>query len=438
MTDQRGFKLNTVALHGGQTIDAETGSRAVPIYQTTSYQFKSVDHASRLVSLKELGHVYSRVSNPTNAVLEERIAELEGGVGAYAVSSGQSAVAATILSLANSGDEIVATSDLYGGVFHSLSNTYPKHFGVTVRFVDGTNVDALKEAINEKTKAIYTETIGNPSLQIADIEKLSDIAHAHGIPLIADSTFSTPFLERPIDFGADIVVHSATKFIGGHGTSIGGLIIDAGSFPWDNGNFPDFTESNPNLGHRSFIDVAGDAAFIVKARFEIGHDLGFALSPFNSWLFLQGLESLSSRMTLHVANAKKIASFLARHDQVEWVNYPSLEGDPQYDKAQKYLPEGAGSIFTFGIKGGLAAAKAFIDALQLISHVANVGDAKTLVVHPATVTHSRLSPEEQIKAGVTPEQIRLSIGLEDVDDIIDDLNQAFEVSAQASAKEVGN
>lgn len=432
MTKENFYQFDTIAQHGGQTADPATGARAVPIYQTTSYLFKDSAHAANLFKLQEAGYIYSRNANPTNTVLEERIAELEGGVGAFAVSSGQAAISTVIFTLTRSGDDIVSTSALYGGTYHLFSDTFPEHFGITVHFADGADFDAIRNAITEKTKALYTETLGNPGLDIADIEKLSEIAHENGIPLIVDSTFSTPYLERPIEFGADIVIHSATKFIGGHGTSIGGLIIDAGTFDWTNGKFPGLTKPDPSIGNRSFVEAAGEKAFVTKARFQVGHDLGFALAPFNSWLFIQGLETLPVRMERHVKNARKVAEFLAVHDQVEWVNYPTLESDPQHRLAEKYLPKGAGAIFTFGIKGGFEAAQAFIDSVKLLSHLANVGDAKTLVIHPTSTTHARLSLEEQRKAGVTPELIRLSIGLEDAGDIIEDIGQALAVASQVS------
>ena len=424
------FHFDTIALHEGQTIDPITRSRAVPIYQTTSYLFDSTDHAADLFKMEGEGYIYSRNANPTIDVFEKRLAGLEGGVGAFAVSSGQAAIALALLTIAKAGDEIVATNALYGGTFTLFTKTFPR-FGVRVRFVDGDDLDAVEAAITEKTKAIYTETIGNPSLKIADISALSRIAHDHEIPLVIDSTFTTPYLIKPFDFGADIVIHSTTKFIGGHGTSIGGAIVDAGTFNWKNGKFPEFTEVNPSLNHRSFVEVAGNAAFITKVRFELGHDLGASLSPFNGWLFIQGLESLSFRIQQHVNNAQKVAEYLAHNEQVSWVNYPTLEGNEQKEIAKKYLPKGAGSIFSFGIKGGLEAAKAFINSVQLLSHVANIGDSKTLVIHPASTSHSRLSEEEQLRSGVTPELVRISVGLEDIDDLFADINQALIVASKS-------
>ncbi|WP_425453907.1 O-acetylhomoserine aminocarboxypropyltransferase/cysteine synthase family protein [Oceanobacillus arenosus] len=421
------FHFNTIAQHGGQEIDDVTHSRAVPIYQTTSYGFDSTDHAASLFQMQEEGYIYSRNANPTNRVLENRLAQLEGGADAFAVSSGQSAITIALLTLAKVGDEIIATNALYGGTYTLLADTF-KRFGVTVRFVDGRNLTEVTNAITDKTKAIYTETIGNPGLQIADIKALSKVAHDHDLPLVVDSTFTTPYLQKPIAFGADIVVHSTTKFIGGHGTSIGGIIIEAGTFPWDNGRFPEFTETVPALNNRSYLELSAASAFIAKARFDLGQNLGMSLSPFNGWLFIQGLESLPLRMRQHVENAEQVASFLAEHKQVTWVNYPTLKGNPQYELAKTYLPKGAGSIFTFGIKGGLEAAKKFIASVKLFSHVANVGDSKSLVIHPASTTHARLSEEEQLLTGVTPEQIRISIGLEDIEDIKADINQALNAS----------
>lgn len=429
------YNFNTVALHGGQEMDGHVRSRAVPIYQTTSYGFESIDHAAALFQMQEEGYIYSRNANPTNRVFEERMAELEGGVDAYAVSSGQSALSIALLTLAKVGDEIVTTNALYGGTYSLFADTF-KRFGITVRFVDGRNLSELENAINHKTKAIFTETLGNPGLEIADLSQLSEIAHKHGLPLVVDSTFTTPYLIRPFDFGADIVIHSTTKFIGGHGTSIGGIIVDSGKFPWDNGNFPEFTEVLPALNNRSYMELASKSPFIAKARFDLGQNLGTALSPFHGWLFIQGLESLPFRMKQHVENAQHIAEFLSAHEQVAWVNYPTLKGDPQFELAKNYLPRGVGSIFTFGVKGGLEAAKRFIQSVKLLSHVTNIGDAKTLVIHPASTTHSRLSPEEQALTGVNPEQIRISVGLEDVEDLKRDIHQALIASKEGALQSV--
>ncbi|MDQ0270592.1 O-acetylhomoserine aminocarboxypropyltransferase/cysteine synthase family protein [Cytobacillus purgationiresistens] len=422
------FGFDTLALHGGQTPDPVTNARAVPIYMTSSYVFDSTDHAASLFKMQGEGYVYSRNANPTNAVLEERLAKLEGGVGAFAVASGQAAISIAMLTLAKAGDELIATNALYGGTYHLFSETF-QGFGVKVHFVNGTDLDEIERHINDKTKAIFTETIGNPNLEIADLKKLSDIAHRNGLPLVVDSTFTTPALLKLLEFGANIVIHSTTKFIGGHGTSIGGAIIDGGNFPWDNGSFPDFTRKKSILDNHSFVELSREKAFISKARFELGHDLGATLSPFNSWLFIQGLESLSVRVKQHVQNAKEVAAHLASHPAIEWVNYPSLPNDPQYRLAEEYVPGGAGAIFTFGIKGGLESAKTFINSLKLLSHLANVGDAKTLIIHPASTTHARLSPDQQLEAGITPELIRLSVGLEDVKDIVADIEQSLQISS---------
>lgn len=428
--DMTHFNQETIALHTGQTVDPITKSRAVPLYQTTSYVFDDTEHAASLFKLQASGYLYSRNANPTNAVFEERLAALEGGVAGFAVSSGQAAILIAILTLAQAGEEIVATNALYGGTYTLFSKTLPR-FGVTVRFVEGTNLQEVEAAINEKTRAVFTETIGNPSLQIADIEALASIAHRHDVPLVVDNTFATPYLSKPLTFGADIVVHSTTKFIGGHGTSLGGAIIDGGTFEWKAPRFKTFIEPNELIGDRSFVEAAGEKAFITKARFELGHDLGATLSPFNAWLFIQGLESLAVRVRQHVVNAQAVAEFLVQHDQVEWVNYPTLPENNQLHLVEKYLPKGAGSIFSFGIKGGLEAAKAFINNVELLSHVANVGDSKSLVIHPASTSHSRLTAEQQLASGVTPGLIRLSIGLEDIEDIKNDLTQALQKATNA-------
>lgn len=417
-------QFDTIALHGGQVPDPVTKSRAVPIYMTSSYVFDDTDHAASLFQMQEPGFIYSRNANPTNAVFEERIAQLEGGVSAFAVSSGQAAISVALLTLAKAGDEIVSTQALYGGTYNLFAETF-SGFGVKVHFVDGTDFTALEGKINGKTKAIFTESIGNPNMEVAYLEKLSEIAKSHGLPLVVDNTFTTPFLLKPLEWGADIVVHSATKFIGGHGTAIGGVIIDGGKFPWDNGHFPSFTKKKAAIGNRSFVEVSKEKAFIHKARFELGHDLGATLSAFNSWLFIQGLESLSVRVEKQVANALVVAKQLTELPEISWVNYPGLESHPQYQLGKKYFPKGAGAIFTFGIKGGVASAKQFIHSLKLLSHLANVGDAKTLIIHPASTTHARLSPAQQADAGVSPEMIRLSVGLEDPVDVLADITQAL-------------
>lgn len=424
MTDRK-LGFDTLQVHAGQKPDPTTGSRAVPIYQTTSYVFDSVDHAADLFALKESGNIYTRIMNPTSDVFEQRIAALEGGAAALAVASGSAAITYAVLNIAGAGDEIVAASTLYGGTYNLFALTLPK-YGVKTLFVDPDDPDNFRKAINDKTKALYIETIGNPGINIIDIEAVAQIAHENGLPLIVDNTFGTPYLIRPIEFGADIVVHSATKFIGGHGTSIGGVIVDGGKFDWaKSGRFPGLTEPDPSYNGLRYTEAVGPVAYIVKARVQLLRDTGAALSPFNSFLFLLGLETLSLRVERHVANAKRIADFLNHHPLVSWVNYPSLEGNKYYALAQKYLPRGAGSIFTFGVKGGLAEGRAFIDSLEIFSLLANVADAKSLVIHPASTTHAQLSEADQKAAGVTPDMIRLSIGIEDVEDLIWDLDQAL-------------
>ncbi|MBO8128497.1 MAG: homocysteine synthase [Peptococcaceae bacterium] len=423
--NNRKWKFETLQVHAGQKPDPATGSRAVPIYQTTSYVFNDAEHAADLFALKEFGNIYTRIMNPTTEVFEQRMAALEGGVGALAVASGSAAITYAVLNIAGAGDEIVSASTLYGGTYNLFSVTLPK-LGVKTVFVDPDDPENFRRAINERTKALFIETIGNPRINIIDIEAVAKIAHANGIPLIVDNTFGTPYLIRPIEYGADIVVHSATKFIGGHGTSIGGVIVDAGKFDWAAGSkFPGLTEADPSYHGISYVKAFGPLAYIVKARVQLLRDTGAAVSPFNSFLFLQGLETLSLRVERHVSNAKKAAEFLQNHPLVSWVNYPSLKGNKYYDLAQKYLPKGAGSIFTFGIKGGVEAGKRFMESLEIFSLLANVADAKSLVIHPASTTHSQLTEDEQRAAGVTPEMIRLSIGLEHIDDLIYDLDQAL-------------
>jgi len=422
---ERKLKFDTLQVHAGQKPDPATGSRAVPIYHTTSYVFNSVEHAANLFALKESGNIYTRIMNPTTDVFEQRMAALEGGIGALGVASGSAAITYAILNIAGTGDEIVSASTLYGGTYNLFSITLPK-LGIKTIFVDADDPENFRKAINSKTKALYIETIGNPGINIPDIEAIAKIAHENGLPLIVDNTFGTPYLIRPIEFGADIVVHSATKFIGGHGTSIGGVIVDSGKFDWaGSGRFPEFTTPDPSYHGIVYTETFGPAAFIVKARVQLLRDTGACISPFNAFLLLQGLETLSLRVERHVSNAKKIAEFLSNHPYVSWVNYPSLKGNKYYDLAQKYLPKGAGSIFTFGIKGGVEAGKKFIESLEIFSLLANVADAKSLVIHPASTTHSQLSEEDQIAAGVTPDMIRLSIGIEDPDDLIYDLDQAL-------------
>jgi O-acetylhomoserine (thiol)-lyase len=421
------FKFDTLAVHAGQEPDPTTGAMAVPIYQTTSFVFQSPEHAANLFSLKEEGHIYSRMSNPTQDVLEKRIAALEGGVGALALASGQAAVAYAILNIAKAGDEIVSSSTLYGGTFNLFSTTL-KRFGIDVKFVDPKDSANFKNAITSRTRAIYGEIIGNPKIDILDLEEVARIAHDAGIPFIVDNTFATPYLCRPFEFGADIVVHSATKFIGGHGITLGGLIVDSGKFDWTNGKFPELAEPDPAYHGVSFTETFGNAAYIAKVRCMLLRDLGACISPFNAFLLLQGLETLHLRMQRHVENAKKAAEFLKNHPKVAWVNYPSLPDSPYYTLAQKYLPKGAGAIFTFGLKGGYEAGKKFIESVKLFSHLANVGDAKSLIIHPASTTHQQLSPEEQTAAGVTPDMIRVSIGIEDIDDILKDLERGLDAA----------
>lgn len=422
---KRELKFDTLQVHAGQEVDPTTGSRAVPIYQTSSYVFDNVEHGANLFALKESGNIYTRIMNPTTDVFEKRIAALEGGIGALAVASGSAAITYSILNIAGAGDEIVSASTLYGGTYNLFAQTLEK-LGIHTVFVDPDNPENFRKAINEKTKAVYIESIGNPGTNLIDIEAVANIAHENNIPLIIDNTFGTPYLIRPIEYGADIVIHSATKFIGGHGTSIGGVIVDSGKFNWlNNDRFPGFNEADPSYNGLVYARDIGEAAFITKARVQILRDTGACLSPFNSFLFIQGLETLSLRVERHVSNAMEIAKFLDQHPLVAWVNYPNLEGNKYNDLAKKYFPNGAGSIFTFGLKGGLEEGKNFIESLDIFSLVANVADAKSLVIHPASTTHSQLSQEDLVKAGASPDLIRLSIGLEDVEDLKYDLDQAL-------------
>jgi O-acetylhomoserine (thiol)-lyase len=420
------LKVETLALHGGQEPDPTTGSRAVPIYQTTSYQFKSSDHAANLFGLTEFGNIYTRLMNPTTDVFEKRVAALDGGVGALATASGQAAITLALLNIAQAGDEIVSADNLYGGTYNLFHYTFAR-LGIKVIFVKSNDLNAFQKAITPRTKAIYAESIGNPKLDIADLEGISNVAHKNGIPFVLDNTVS-PYILRPIDHGVDIVVYSATKFIGGHGTSLGGVIVDSGKFDWTNGKFPLIADPDPSYHGLNFVEAlkpVGNIAYILKARVALLRDLGPAISPFNSFLFLQGLETLHLRMPRHSTNALAVATYLKNHTKVNWVNYPGLDDSPEKEKALKYLRHGAGAILGFGIKGGKEAGKKFIDSLKLISHLANVGDAKTLAIHPATTTHQQLSPEEQLATGVTPDFIRLSVGIEHVDDIITDIEQAL-------------
>jgi O-acetylhomoserine (thiol)-lyase len=434
MAEAKKQHLATLSVHAGQEVDPTTGARAVPIYQTTSYVFKDADHAARLFALQEFGNVYTRLMNPTTDVFEKRVAALEGGAAALASASGQAAETLAITTLAGAGDEIVSTTSLYGGTYNLFHYTLPR-LGITVRFVDAEDFDGLRAAINDKTRAVYTETLGNPKLDIVDIERLASIAHQHGLPLMIDNTSATPILTRPIEWGADIVVESATKYIGGHGTSIGGVIVDSGKFDWKaSGRFRDIVETDPSYHGLSYVEAFGPIAFIIKARVQGLRDIGGALSPFNSFLFLQGLETLHLRMERHSQNALAVARHLANHPGVDWVNYPGLPASKYYARAKKYMPEGQSSLVTFGIKGGYEAGKKLINSLKLFSLLANIGDAKSLVIHPASTTHSQLTVEEQRDTGVTPELVRLSVGIEDVRDILADLNDAIEAANGHSAK----
>jgi O-acetylhomoserine (thiol)-lyase len=421
------LRVETLALHGGQEPDPTTGSRAVPIYQTTSYQFRDTEHAANLFALKEFGNIYTRLMNPTTDVLEKRVAALEDGIAALAVSSGQSAISLSLLNIAQAGDEIVSADNLYGGTYTLFHYTFPR-LGVKVKFFESNNLSALEAAITPKTKAVYAESIGNPKLDVANLEGIAAVAHKHGIPFVLDNT-SSPYILRPIEFGVDIVVYSATKFIGGHGTSMGGLIVDSGKFEWTREEFPLIAGPDPSYHGLDFVEALrplGNLAYIIKARVTLLRDLGPALSPFNSFLLLQGLETLHLRMPRHSENALTVARFLTDHPKVAWVNYPGLETSAQRQRVQRYLRKGAGAIVGFGVKGGLAAGRRFIDSLQLISHLANIGDAKTLAIHPASTTHQQLSHEEQLATGVTEDFIRLSVGIENVEDILADIDQALE------------
>ncbi|MGB7970467.1 MAG: homocysteine synthase [Candidatus Deferrimicrobiaceae bacterium] len=425
------YRPETIALHGGQKPDPSTNARAVPIYQTTSYVFHDTAHAARLFGLQEFGNIYTRIMNPTTDVLEQRIAQLEGGTGALAVSSGQAAETLALLNIANAGDEILSSASLYGGTYNLFHYTFPK-MGIDVKFVDSSDPLNFRKAITKKTKAIFAESIGNPRLDTLDIRAVADIAHGAGIPLVIDNTMPSPFLLRPFDHGADVVIHSTTKFIGGHGTSIGGIIVDSGKFDWGNGNFPQFTEPDPSYHGLKIWEVfgnfpgLGNVAFILKARVQLLRDLGPAMSPFNAFLFLQGVETLPLRMERHSTNALAVAMFLSTHPNVTWVNYPGLPNHPQHALAKKYHHrELYGAILGFGIKGGMETGKKFIDNVKLLSHLANIGDAKSLVIHPASTTHQQLAGEERLAAGVTDDYVRLSVGLEHIDDIVEDLDQAL-------------
>ena len=422
----REFKFETLQLHAGQVVDATTKSRAVPIYQTTSFVFEDTQEGADLFALQKAGNIYTRITNPTTSAFEERIAALEGGVGALATASGMAALTYTILGLAHAGDHVVAASTIYGGTFNLLKETLPR-YGITTTFVDIDNLEEVEAAIKDNTKLVLIETLGNPVINIPDIEKIAEIAHKHQIPLVADNTFATPYLINVFSHGVDIVVHSATKFIGGHGTTIGGVIVDSGKFDWAaSGKFPQLVQEDPSYHNISYTRDVGAAAFIVATRVQLLRDMGAALSPFNSFLLLQGLETLSLRVERHIQNAEKIVDFLVNHPKVEKVNYPKLPDSPYHALAEKYLLKGVGSIFTFHVKGGEAEARKVIDNLEIFSNLANVADAKSLVVHPATTTHAQLSDSDLEAAGVTKNQIRLSIGLENVDDLIEDLRLALE------------
>lgn len=428
MSEHQPFSFETLAIHAGQEIDPTTFSRAVPLYQTSSYGFRDSEHAADLFALKESGNIYTRLMNPTTDVFEQRIAALEGGAGALATASGQAAITFSILNIASAGDHIVSAASIYGGTYNLFANTLPK-LGIQVTFVDSDDPETFRAAITDNTKALYAETVGNPLGNVLDIEAVAAIAHEHGIPLIVDNTFPSPYLLRPIEHGADIVVHSATKFIGGHGTSIGGVIVDSGKFDWTaHGKFPGLTEPDPSYHGLVYTEAVGAVAYIIKARVQLMRDLGAPIAPFNSWLLLQGLETLHLRMERHSENASQVAAFLEQHPQVEWVSYPGLASHPSYHLAQKYLPKGQGAILTFGIRGGAEAGQKLIEHVQLFSHLANVGDSKSLIIHPASTTHQQLTEEQQLAAGVRPELIRLSVGTEHIADIIADLEQAITAS----------
>jgi O-acetylhomoserine (thiol)-lyase len=436
LNSNRTYGFETLSLHAGQeTADSATNARAVPIYQTSSYVFDSPEHAADLFGLRQFGNIYTRIMNPTQDAFERRIAALEGGVGALATASGQSAETLAILNIAQAGDEIISSASLYGGTYNLFHYTLPK-LGITVRFVDSRDPENFRSVITERTKAIFAETVGNPRLDTLDIQAVADIAHANGIPLILDNTLPTPYLVQPFKHGCDIVIHSATKFIGGHGTAIGGVIVDSGNFDWTNGRFPSFTEPDPSYHGLRYVEALGNIAYIIKARVQLLRDIGPAIAPLNSFLFLQGLETLPLRMERHSQNALRIAEFLEGHPSIDWVSYPGLKSHPQHELAAKYHTHGYGAILGFGIKGGLEAGKQLIRHVELFSHLANVGDAKSLIIHPASTTHSQLTPEEQFETGVTSDFVRLSIGLETVDDLIDDLDQALKAATLQASEPV--
>jgi O-acetylhomoserine (thiol)-lyase len=416
--------FDTQSLHAGHTPDAETGARAVPIWQTTSYLFEDTDHAARLFALEEPGNIYTRIMNPTNDVLEKRVAALEGGTAGLAFASGMAAISTAILTLCREGDEIVATTRLYGGTVTLFNETLPR-MGIRTIWVDSDEPEAFAEAITERTKVVYLETIGNPKLTIPDLAGIAEVAHAQGVPVMVDNTTPSPALCRPLEHGCDLIVHSLTKYLGGHGNSIGGLLVDGGRFPWYSGRFPDFVEPDPSYHGLKFYEKFGDQAFAARARVRFLRDLGGCLSPFNAFLILQGIETLSLRMRRHSENALAVAQFLQEHPKVSWVLYPGLSSHPSYERAERYLPKGASGLVGFGVQGGLEGGRTFIESLELFSHLANIGDARSLAIHPASTTHQQLSAEEQEAAGVTPDFVRLSIGLETIDDILVDLDQAL-------------
>ncbi|MFZ0034148.1 MAG: homocysteine synthase [Sedimentisphaerales bacterium] len=427
MNKETQYHLETLALHAGQKVDSDTLSRAVPIYQTTSYVFKDTEHAASLFALKEFGNIYTRLMNPTTDVLEKRLAALEGGVGGLALSSGQSAIYVSVFNICGAGGHIVSSNSLYGGTVTLFSQTFKK-LGIDVTFVDPKKPENFAKAVRKNTRLVYIETIGNPKNDILQYEKIAEVAHKNGMPVICDNTVATPMLFRPFEYGIDIVVHSCTKFIGGHGTSIGGAIVDSGKFGWTNGRYPELSEPDPSYHGVKYVESFGELAYIIKARTQFLRDMGSCMSPFNAFLFLQGLETLHLRMPRHSENALKLAQWLQDQPMVNWVNYPGLQSHPDYELAKKYLPKGQGAILGFGIKGGRKAGIKFIDSVKLASHLANIGDSKTLVIHPASTTHQQLSPEEQLAAGVTEDYIRVSVGTEHIDDIIADFENALKLS----------
>jgi O-acetylhomoserine (thiol)-lyase len=427
MSDEKKLHLETLAIHAGQQVDSDTGSRAVPIYQTSSYVFKDSNHAANLFALKEFGNIYTRLMNPTTDVLEKRLAALEGGVAGLGLSSGQSATYVSILNICGAGDHFISSSSLYGGTVTLFSHTLRK-LGIEVTFVDAKKPENFANAIKKNTRLIYIESVGNPKNDILQYDKIADLAHKNGLPVICDNTVMTPILFRPFEYGIDIVVHSCTKFIGGHGTSIGGAIVDSGNFNWANGKYPELTEPDPSYHGIKYVESFGNLAYILKARVQLLRDMGSCMSPFNAFLFLQGIETLHLRMPRHSENALKVAQWLEGHKSVSWVNYPGLPSHPDHKLAKKYMPDGQGAILGFGIKGGKEAGVKFINSVKLASHLANIGDSKTLVIHPASTTHQQLSEPEQLAAGVTPDYIRVSVGTEHIDDIIADFEQAIKIS----------